>query len=255
LSDQVTSTGDNNSPQPYRKEFQNKVVLAALLVLDAVVVAVLLLSEGALHWLSTLSFMARITERLDPYLAIATFVQMAIIIAGFTAHLLLNIWRHLFDSYGGGPKPSLGIAVLASSTLCLGIVLYLPHESSVQEAGSNPGMTSSDSPLPMRLPALFRLQRPIRSSARPTQQFVVDHKVTEIELKTPVAYASFKTFILVLDDQELQGYQVRNGELSCTVDRQALSPGVHSLAVHEKQKGSARTDIQRFEFEIIDSMR
>ena len=92
------------------------------------------------------------------------------------------------------------------------------------------------------------------SSAAP-HRLTCDEVVPVKLLVTPVAYASFEIFTLVLDDRKLQGYQVRNGELSFTVDRQILPPGPHTLAVHEKQKGSTRTDVQTFEFTIIDALR
>ena len=252
MSDQASSAGTTRSTELSWKELRHKLsLLAALLLLDALVVAVLILSEGALHWLSTLPFFGETMDRLGPSLTVAAFVQVFIIVAFLATHLLLTAWQHLFDSHGG-PKPNLWIAVIATSALHLGILLYLPHE---KPASEQVPLASCCSPQPQRLPALFRLQRPTRGPVRSPQQFVVDVNVTEIELKTPVAYASFKIFTLVLDNQELQGYQVRNDELSFTVDRQILPPGAHTLAVHERQKGSKRTDVQTFQFTIVDALR
>jgi hypothetical protein len=261
---------------------RNKLVLAALLLVDAVVLAVLVLSDGALRWLSTLPFLGEVMDRLGPFFTAGALAQVIIIVIGYTIHLFLNTWQQLSDSHGG-TKPNLGIAFIFTVALLFCISLYLRHEKPASEqsaklastvakdppqaAGGNRNNTTPARPPTKRssaavsgsqqqhLPALFRLQRPIRGPARSPQQFVVDFDVTEIELKTPVAYASFKIFALVLDDQELQAYQIRNGELSITVDRQTLPQGAHTLAVREKQKGSTRTDVQTFEFMIVDALR
>lgn len=258
-------------------------MLAALLALDGVVVAVVVLSEGALHWLSTLPFLGGMIDRFGPLLISTALVQLLIVLVGCTAALFLRTWQELHGSHGG-PKPNLAVAVIATCALYFVVGWYLLHDKAPPEQFAKimsidpkfPQLREADGPLGSssrdgtsavpdyrtpsnsqrrHLPAVFRLQRPIRGSVQPPQRCVVGIDVTEIELQTPVADASFKIFTLFLDDQELQGYQVRNGELSLTVDRQDLPPGEHTLAVREKQKGGKRPDVQFFEFAIVDAPR
>jgi hypothetical protein len=238
------------------KQLRNKTVLVALLVLDVVFVAALVLSDGALQWLRNLPFLGEVMERVGPVLTAALLVQLLVVLVGYTTKLVLSSWQDLYDSHGG-PKPSLGITVAAIAVVyigvgvCLGVSLR--NEKRVPDQTAE--VVPQDSQEPQHLPVVFRLQRSTRGSVQSAQEFVLHARVTEIELWTPVAYASFKTFTLILDTQESQGYQVRNGELSLTVDRQLLPPGRHTLSVREKQKGSTRADMQTFEFTIIDALR
>jgi len=211
------------------------------------------------------------------------FIQLFIVLVGCTATLLLNTWQELHDSHGGF-KPSPAIAVFATCALYFVAGWYLLYHKAPAEQFTNiaaidpkdvppvdpqslvirppryvPPVVPNDRTPPdvqrSHLSAVFRLRRQIRGSSQPPQRCVVGIDVTDIELQTPVADASFEIFTLFLDDQELPVYQVRNGELSLAVDRQDLPPGNHTLTVRAKQKGARGPDVQLFEFTIVDAPR
>lgn len=247
------------------EELRNKSAVTAILLLDAATVAVLVLSEGALQWLGTFPFVGESIHRFGPFIAATALVNLVIVMGGFVAHLFLKIWQSLHKIHGG-PKPNLVAALTAVAALYFAGAVYLPHENPGPERRSElPGgidrtVDSPSEPPPStppvprpRLRLSFRLPRFIRGSVDPPK-LVVDSNVTDIELTIPVAYASFKTYTLILDGQNFQGFKImNNGELGLLVDRQDLPRGQHTLSVLEQQKGKTKEDTLDFKFEVVDS--
>jgi hypothetical protein len=250
-----------------KKELRNRPLAIMLIVLDAAVLASLLISDGALNWLGNVPFLGSVMKLATPFITVATLVQLAVILVFYTANVLLDQWGKMHETRGA-PKPNAAVALLVTVSLLVPGIFFLPHEMPREQTASvlpandklpiqrpqpNPEIASSGPSSEDHVATIFRLRHQKRDSILPPQDFVVGPAVTDVELRTPIAYSKIARYSITLDKKEIQGYQIRNGELIVTVDRDLLQPGPHTLRIVTLNRTDHRQDPEDLIFNIVDS--